>query len=126
MKNLSLFLPLTLLFIIATNAQKVSGLVVDTKSEPIAYATIQVADYGTITNAEGEFELRVGNLPDDTNASISFIGYKTLELTVVKLKEDDRFVLQKDIMSLDEVFVTNKRYTPEELIEKVLERVDSN
>ncbi len=126
MKNLSLFLPLTLLFIITTNAQKVSGLVVDTKSEPIAYATIQVANYGTITNAEGEFELRVGNLPDDTIASISFIGYKTLELTLGKLKADDRFVLQKDIMSLDEVFLTNKRYTPEELIEKVLERADSN
>jgi hypothetical protein len=121
-----LFFALLLVVSHLSSAQSVSGKIVDKNEEPIAYATIRVADFGTVSNLEGDFELNVGELPPETTASISFIGYKTLEMDLEQLSSQEVFVLEKDVLSLEEVFLTNKKYTPEELIEKVLERADSN
>ncbi|MGB3591943.1 MAG: carboxypeptidase-like regulatory domain-containing protein [Nonlabens sp.] len=108
-------------------AQRVTGTIVDVDNDPVPYATIQVGRLvGTMSNIEGKFSINTAQLKPTDLVQITYIGYKPIEITVADLLEKDIFILEKDVLSLNEVLVTNKKFTAEELIAKVLENADSN
>ena len=98
---------------VSAAAQKcaVSGRVVSTESEPIAYATVvitannsQVA--GCATDIKGEFTLNVAK--GDYTLYVTFIGYTpfTTELTVVESLNLGDIRLEDDAEQIQEVVVT--------------------
>lgn len=102
-----LFLAL-LLFIVSTGlhaqGKTVSGLVVDKTGEAVIGASVAVKGTanGSITDFDGKFVLK--NVPDEATLKISFVGYKTQEVSV-KGKTTLRVTLEEDNELLDEVVV---------------------
>ena len=97
-----------------SKTEKITGKVIDETGESIIGASIKVQGtaIGTITNLEGEFTL---NVPHKAILEISYIGYKTQEIVIGRIK-DLRITMEEDTKTLDEVIVvgygtTSKRKT---------------
>lgn len=82
----------------------VNGKIVDENGEPLPGATIQQigTTNGTITNVDGNFSLSV---PSDAILSITFIGYKSMEVTVEGKTELGNITLVPDMIGLEQVVV---------------------
>jgi len=90
--------------------KEISGVVRSSNGEVIAGATVALkgTSTGTITNVKGEFKLLV---PDNaTSLVISFIGKKTLEITISDILFYE-VVLEEDIVALDEVVAVGYGFT---------------
>ena len=113
MKRIYLFLMGMMTLIVSSQAQNLTGKVVDEKNIPLAYANVilQTADSiylaGTTTDVTGKFEL--AKLENAKLINISFVGYTSLvkEITSNDLGEVQ---LQPDAQLLGEVLV--KGYLP--------------
>ena len=79
----------------------ITGKVVDDKGESVIGASIAVqgTTLGTITNLDGEYTL--ANVPENSEVTVSFIGYKTLifkandkALSKITLKEDTEMLYE--------------------------------
>ncbi len=110
------------------NLLKVSGSITDLRSgKPLAYATIAVLDtyYGTISNEDGGFMLRI---PDTLSQPIlvsSFIGYKN-HYTPVSIESDEQVEIRmnRNLISLQEVII---RYQdPAGLLREAISRIRQN
>jgi hypothetical protein len=103
---------LTLLFCLlpATflNAQTLTGFIIDARTgEPLPSANIVIKDTytGTISNADGEFELKVKDVP--FVMVIRYIGYFSQEIQISKIDETPLTVrLEPNVRILGEVTVT--------------------
>ena len=96
-----------LLISAATFAQNisVSGTVLDVHSEPIIGASVVLeggTTVGTITDFDGNFTLP--NVPTNGKLSISYIGYRTQEVSV-NGRTSINITLEEDSKQLDEVVV---------------------
>ena len=82
----------------------VNGKIVDENGEPLPGATIQQkgTTNGTITDLDGNFTLSV---PTDATLSISFIGYKSIEVGVEGKTQIGSITLAPDMIGLDQVVV---------------------
>lgn len=85
----------------------VKGSIVDHNGEPIVGATIMLkggnnASIGTISDIDGRYELAV---PEDGILSVSYIGYKTLTVSVKGRNKIDLTLSEDVSKSLDEVVV---------------------
>ena len=109
-------------------AQQYSAKLVDNKSgEPIPFATIQTGkNQGVITNEEGVFSfiLKEGN-PKPDSIYVSSMGYERKGISLNKPFDQVIYLNQKPF-ELGEVFLSNKEFTVDEIIEKVKERLDEN
>ena len=103
MKKIFTLLALCLLTISMMAQKHVSGLVLDSKNEPVIGASVQVkgTTTGTITDYDGVFELSVP--ADATTLVVSFIGMKTQE---VAIKARVTVILQEATEMIEEVVVT--------------------
>ncbi|GAA4645827.1 hypothetical protein GCM10023115_37870 [Pontixanthobacter gangjinensis] len=106
--------------------QEFSGKVLDQKTrEAIPFATVQyAANRGVITNDEGAFSINrpVTQLKE---LKISSVGYKTREVDIADLA-DNIIYLETDIIQLDDVFLSDKKLSAEEILERAKERVAEN
>lgn len=88
----------------------VSGFVHDANTgEPLLAATVQIKDTftGTITNASGEFELRVRSYP--AQLLFRFIGYETVEINLETPPEGSISIQMKPLaVTMREVVVTGE------------------
>ena len=82
----------------------VKGKIVDDKGEPLPGATVKQkgTSNGTISNLDGNFTLTV---PADATLNVSFLGYKTLEISVGGKAEIGTITLESDVKELDQVVV---------------------
>lgn len=89
---------------IAQQNKTVTGTVVDTNGIPIIGANVVVkgTTNGNITDADGKFTIE--NVPENTILQISYIGYKTQEVTV-RNKSKVEIALEEDSENLQEVIV---------------------
>lgn len=127
MRPLTLLLLVLILTPFISFSQTATGIVQEENSQPVSYATIQIGEnYGVVTNEDGQFSIDTSKFKETDLATISFIGYRSLLLTVQELRDQEVFTLSKDLMTLDQVFLTNKKFTPEELLEKVIAYRDTN
>ncbi len=126
-RNLYLLIVCLLIGVLAS-AQQFSAKVIDAKSgEPIPFATIQTGkNQGVITNEEGVFSfiLKEGKpIPDSIH--VSSMGYERIGISMNEPLENVIYLNPKPF-ELSEVFLSNKEFTAEEIIEKVKERLDEN
>jgi len=111
----------------------VRGKVIDSKtSEPVPFATVRIkkAQFGVISNAEGDF--RILNNPGFQSDSliVSCIGFHSLSVAFSKLKpsEMNNLKLVPNIYGLKEVSVTarKKRLSAELIIARALRDIKKN
>ncbi|MDF1517867.1 MAG: TonB-dependent receptor [Lutibacter sp.] len=109
------FLCLTAFILVAvTNAigqqsVDVSGLITDAKNQPLPGVSIVIE--GTMKGASSDFngKYEITNVSAGTyTLTASFVGYKTIshQITVSNVNVTQNFILQEDLLSLDEVIVT--------------------
>lgn len=84
--------------------KKITGVVVDTNGYPVIGANVVVkgTTNGSITDLDGKFALE--NVPENAILLISYIGYKSQEITV-KNQTTLNITLIEDSETLDEVIV---------------------
>ena len=109
-------------------SQSFTATVVDAQTgTPIPFATIQTGDHsGTLTNEEGVFSLtewQVERLRD--SIFVSSMGYEKIGFLLSE-ESPNTFRLKSETFVLDEVLLSNKNYTAEEIIDKVKENLEAN
>jgi TonB-linked SusC/RagA family outer membrane protein len=85
---------------------KVEGQILDaTTNEPVAGANIFLVNEknGTVADKNGAFSIDVNAFP--TTVSISFVGYRTLDVEVYEYSEPITIFLQGSLSLLDEIVV---------------------
>lgn len=109
-------------------AQNISVKVVDKNTKtPIPFATIKTGKYsGVISNEEGNFSLNLdnGNLK---NITISCMGYKSKNFTIETIKTSNFVVgIEESVNQLKEVYISNKKPNANDIIAKVLQKINEN
>lgn len=104
----------------AVYSQSISGVLRNKKTgETIAYADIKTAgNYGVITNRQGEFSIQTKNLEPRDSITFSSMGYQQKSIALKDYKQKIIY-LSPAITRLADVYLVNKKLTPEEIIEKV-------
>ena len=118
------------LFFILTaplHGQTLSSRIVDSVTkEPVPYATVQLKNRGMITNEEGRFKFSMEQGIQETDSLfISSIGYRSVEKPISEFSDSLVYLVPKAI-ELREVIVSNKNYTPREILEKVEDNLENN
>ena len=88
---------------------KVSGFVVDESDEPVPFANIifKGSIEGTISDENGKFYLETSNSYEELE--VSFVGFETKLIPLVKVNTDLRIVLQEGRDELKEVMIYSGR-----------------
>lgn len=87
-------------------AQNISGVVLDSKKEPLTGVTVMVkgTTLGTTTDLDGKFIISNVNNASKSTLSFNFIGYKTLE-RVIGNQTNFIITMEDESKNLDEVVV---------------------
>ena len=106
--NLSLFLFIVTLFSVIAQGysqNKISGTISDANGIPLIGAT--VIEKGTDNGSQSDFDgnFLIENLKDNATLIFSYIGFKTVEISIEDNSTLD-VILQQDYSDLDEVVVT--------------------
>ena len=111
---------LFLLFFVNLNAQSVTVKVLDSLSfSPIPFATVYFSNSsGIISDENGDFELIKNELTDEDSLFISSMGYNKISFSLNHFKDSIVFLSPKPI-ELNNVILTNRDLSSEEIIEKV-------
>jgi|SRR5690625_3603726 len=130
MKQLLLFFlsfPLWLFSHQNLKAQTFSGTVKDQSTQQrISFVNISSSGtYGTISNQDGEFNLQLKYLTKNDTIYFSSLGYESKEFALKDLKEKMVF-LKPTSFTLEEVFITNKELSAEEILQKVVQNAPKN
>lgn len=118
----------TLFSVFNGNAQSISSRILDsTTQKPVPYVTVQWANkIGAITNEEGSFSLQLKeNFQETDSLFISCLGYESIARPLNQLDKTIIYIKPKAI-ELNEVIVSNKHYTAEEIIALVKENLQKN
>ncbi len=106
-----MFIVLFMIYGLFAQSVNVSGVVTDASREPLPGVNVQVkgTQQGTSTDNEGVFLLKVESYP--VNLVISYVGYKTTEITV-KNADVVEVIMVQDILSSEDVVVVGSRFRP--------------
>lgn len=117
---------LMLLAPLAALAQQVvvSGVVVDQKTgDPLRQVSISAGRVSVVTNEDGDFTLKLNEMPSTVN--ISHLGYKTQRLTLKDGKTEGlRIRLVPTSIQLREIVVRN--LDPRELVDIAIDKIPEN
>ncbi|MCB0474691.1 MAG: carboxypeptidase-like regulatory domain-containing protein [Flavobacteriaceae bacterium] len=109
------------------SAQEIRSKIIDSiTKKPIPYATVIFNKKGLVSNEEGRFSFQFskGSNPKDT-LRISCIGYETLAKPIDQYRDSVIFLSPK-VYEIEEVILTNKNYSADEIIGKVKENLTNN
>lgn len=118
------FISFTLLF----SQESISAKLIDsTTQKPIPFATISYAKKsGVISNSDGNFQIHFKTkLSKFDSVFISCLGYKTKKFPALNFTNQVISLSQKSI-ELDEVLVSNKNYSVDNIIKKTYENLGNN
>lgn len=111
------------------NAQRtVTAKLIDSITQkPIPYATISLNDkYGVISNENGEFNMTIKKkVTSSDSLHISCLGYEKKLFPLETFNKPIVYLAPK-IVDLDEVYISNKDYTADEIIQLVKDSIQSN
>jgi len=119
---------LSLSFFNTLYGQDISGKVIDEETqEPIPYVSIKINNHnGTISNEEGNFSITISEQNSEKDSIyFSSIGYTTRAILVQKTT-DTIISLKPEILELSNVYLTGKKLTAEEIIDKVEDNIETN
>lgn len=129
MKSFLFSITLSICSILSFQAQEsITATLIDSVSQnPISYATITFNNsYGVISNEQGQFLINLRkSIEDKDSLFISCLGYESVQISVKKFS-DSILILSPKVFELNEILVSNKKYTVDEIIEKVKESINSN
>ncbi len=98
--------------------------------QPIESASVYIENttVGTITNADGNFVLKVPQEFQQDTLVISSIGYKSFKVVITEFENGSDIFLEEDVASLDEVVVVAdpRPTTGNGIVEKAIERLPRN
>ncbi len=126
---------LTLVFLLITAAtfaqRELKGKVADFLTyQPIESASIYIKNTttGSITNADGNFVLKVPQQYLNDTLVISSIGYKSFNVMVSEFENGSDIYLEEDVASLDEVVIVAdpRPTTGNGIVQKAIEKLPSN
>lgn len=114
---------------ISLQAQKtISAQLLDsTKLTPIPFASIQYNKLsGVISNENGMFTITINQETTELDTlTISCLGYNEYKLSIPSIK-DSVLLMSPKIIDLEEVVITSKQYTLEEILERIKTNLKSN
>ncbi|WP_254906666.1 carboxypeptidase-like regulatory domain-containing protein [Flavobacterium sp. FPG59] len=119
----------TILFFQYSWSQNISVKIIDaTTKEPIPYATINIdKKEHLISNAEGFFNLSETAIQDENTLTITYLGYKNLEVKVSQLSKLDYILaLTPTIFELDDVQVNGEKPNPYSIMATVKANLSLN
>lgn len=88
------------------NAPPVTGKVTDRSGQPLSGATVKVKGQNPITHTDASGVFSLSGIDSDDVLMISFVGFKTKEITVAALIQDGIVLLDDDPSFLKEVVVS--------------------
>lgn len=88
-----------------THTTVYKGQVVGLDQNSIQYANIGIAGtrIGTVSKSDGAFELEIPDSLATQNLRVSFVGYKTAEFPIKKLKANPTIILEPKLIRIIEV-----------------------
>lgn len=106
----------------------VRGKIVDsTTGTPLAFATINIEGtaIGTVSNSEGEFQLKIPKIHESQSVKVAFIGYRDKIIAISALKSDkNRIELEAVSITLSQISIFPA--DPQLLIRAVIKRKKEN
>jgi CarboxypepD_reg-like domain len=112
------------------NLVTIKGKVIDAESRaPLVFATVAVkeSNVAIITNIDGEFTLKVGDLATSKSLEISFLGYKNKTIPLSDLKDNgykNVIALETAPIPIKEIIV--KPLDPISIVEKAISNINKN
>jgi len=90
-------------------SQLVTGIVVDEKGEPLIHATVLIkgSSTGTVTDADGYFQIRVNPISD--TLVFSYVGYRSHEVSINEAGSETLNIEMQQGAFLEEVVVTENK-----------------
>lgn len=124
LKRYSWFL-FSLIGMVAHSQELITGKVIDPTKRPVPFAHVLVnqSNRGTVTNAQGEFQLYLQST--DRELLITSIGYKSARLSLDPSKTRYVVELTEDLVLLGEVIITPKDYA-QQLIKSAIKNIHKN
>ena len=116
-----------LLFVVNLKAQSTSVKILDSISlNPIPFATVYFSNSsGVISDENGDFELIKNELNDEDSLFISSMGYKKVSYSLNRFNDSIIFLSPKPI-ELNNVIITNRKLSSQEIIEKIKAAITQN
>ena len=116
-----------LLFAVNLKAQSTSVKILDSISfNPIPFATVYFSNSsGVISDENGDFELIKNELNDEDSLFISSMGYKKVSYSLNRFNDSIIFLSPKPI-ELNNVIITNRKLSSQEIIEKIKAAITQN
>lgn len=101
-------------------------LIENHKGDPVSYASVSIYKEvtGTISNADGEFVLKIPRSKINDTIIISSMGYKQLILPAWHLLDEDIFILEPISIKIKEIKVT--AISPENLLDNMRKNYKNN
>jgi len=94
--------------------------------QAVAYSNVYFSNNnGLISDEDGSFELIKSQLSEKDSMHISMLGYKKSSF-LIKDFNDTLIKLVQSPIKLSDVILTNKKFSSEEIISKVVENIDNN
>lgn len=114
----TIFFLLTLLLGIATtNAQQITGQIIDSQTnESISFATIKIGETDLISNNDGYFTVSSDSETD--LMTVSFIGYISQTITVGHLKQNKVIKLVEGMYDIGGIYISNETPSVDTIINR--------
>jgi hypothetical protein len=105
-----------------------TGKVIDnTTKKPVVFANVYLigSSLGTVTNAEGEFVIKVPVTELDRKVGFSYLGYNNKVIPLAEMKDKDNVVkLESSAVSLDAVVIRTD--DPVDLLNMAFKKISEN
>src|ERR1035437_3663379 len=108
----------------------IKGKVIDAGSRaPLVFATVAVkeSNVGIVTNIDGEFTLKIGDLSTSKSLEVSFLGYKNKTILLSELKDNGSknvIALEAAPIPIKEIVV--KPLDPVSIVQKAISNIPKN
>jgi hypothetical protein len=111
------------------NLITIKGKVIDAESRaPLVFATVAVkeSNVAIVTNIDGEFTLKIGDLSTSKTLEVSFVGYKNKSILLSELKENGKNIIALEAAPIPIKEIVVKPLDPVSVVAKAIENIDKN
>src|SRR5665647_1559708 len=107
----------------------IKGKVIDAETRaPLVFATVAVKETNVaiVTNIDGEFTLKIGDLSTSKTLEVSFVGYKNKSILLSELKENGKNIIALEAAPIPIKEIVVKPLDPVSVVAKAIENIGKN
>jgi hypothetical protein len=107
----------------------IKGKVIDAESRaPLVFATVAVkeSNVAIVTNIDGEFTLKIGDLATSKTLEVSFVGYKNKSILLSELKGNGKNIIALEAAPIPIKEIVVKPLDPVSVVAKAIENIGKN